>query len=360
MKKILPFLLLFPFAASAQTGFTIFGKVDGWRDSSTVQLRSTQDNNVIASGTVNKGAFALAGQVTEPALYVLAIGDAAPQHVYMENTQIKVSGTKADVANLRFEGSKSHEDFVEFRNTFSPLMAQLNDLATQLNTTQDPTRKAQLFRMYDSVKNTTNKTVGTFIAAHRSSYVSPFLLYVTAQVADDAVVMDQRFQLLDASIRNSQIGKNLAEYITFNKIGSVGSDAMDFSQPDPEGKPLALSSLRGKYVLLDFWASWCKPCRLENPTVVKAYKKFSKKNFTVYSVSLDKEKEAWLKAIKVDNLEWTAHASDLLFWNNAAAQMYHVQGIPQNFLIDPNGKIIGKNLRGEELEAKLCQVLGCN
>lgn len=134
------------------------------------------------------------------------------------------------------------------------------------------------------------------------------------------------------------------------------SKAPDFSQPDVNGKPIALSSFKGKYVLLDFWASWCRPCRAENPNVVKAYNEFKDKNFTVFSVSLDQNKDAWQKAIQQDGLTWT-HASDLKFWNNDAAVLYGVQSIPANFLIDPQGNIIGKDLRDGALTETLRRVL---
>ncbi|MDB5206829.1 MAG: AhpC/TSA family protein, partial [Flavisolibacter sp.] len=114
------------------------------------------------------------------------------------------------------------------------------------------------------------------------------------------------------------------------------------------GQPVSLSSFKGKYVLLDFWASWCRPCRQDNPNVVKAYNEFKDKNFTVFGVSLDQNKDAWLQAIQQDGLTWT-HASDLKFWSNEAAVLYGVQGIPANFLIDPQGNIVAQDLHGEEI-----------
>jgi len=139
----------------------------------------------------------------------------------------------------------------------------------------------------------------------------------------------------------------------------IGAPAPELEGEDFDGKSFKLSDYRGKVVVVSFWASWCKPCRMENPNVLAAYNKFKAKNFTILGVSLDRAREPWVKAINDDNLSWS-QVSDLKFWSNEVAVKYRIQSIPQNFLIDPNGKIIGKNLRGAELEAKLCELLGCN
>jgi peroxiredoxin len=142
---------------------------------------------------------------------------------------------------------------------------------------------------------------------------------------------------------------------TFENTVAVGRPAPDFTQNDTAGRPVSLSSFRGKYVLVDFWASWCGPCRQENPTVVAAYQKFHGKGFEIIGISLDQDEKSWKKAIRTDKLTWT-HVSDLKNWNNAVAKAYGVQGVPQNFLIDPQGKIVARGLRGEDLDKKLSEI----
>jgi peroxiredoxin len=361
MKKVLFLLALLPSLLYAQqNGFSIKGSIDGLKDGEEVKITSTQDNSVLAKSVVKSGAFTVEGTVPEPGLYWLVLGSEQPQHVYLENNGIKISGSKKDLKNLKIEGSQSHKDFVEFRTVFNPLVGELNATVAQVQKAEDEQVRETLMKRYDSLTNLINAEVGKFVAVRRTSYVSPFLLFITAQLYNDPLLMEQRYLSLDEKVRQSQIGKSLAEFIDFNKVGAVGTDAIEFTQNDLSGKPVSLSSFKGKYVLIDFWASWCKPCRIENPNVVKAYNKFKDKNFTILGVSLDQDGEAWKKAIDKDGLTWT-HVSDLQSWNNAVAALYHVSSIPQNFLIDPNGKIIAKNLRAEQLEAKLCEVLGgCN
>jgi peroxiredoxin len=337
--------------------FQIKGVVRGLPDNTVVELRE-QDPQIptpVATAKSLRGNFLLKGKLPASNLYYITYpGTDQKLFVFIEPSVMTLSAHKDSLAAGLLKGSASHEAFGAFNRIFSPLYGKLGQLSQQLQSGTDA--DGSLRRQYEATLAEAQAKADEYIGKYASSVVAPFAIMVVSQLSQDPALLERRFQMLSPAAQASLYGKMVAQNVADAKVGSIGSEALDFTQNDPDGKPVKLSSFRGKYVLVDFWASWCGPCRNENPNVVDAFQKYKAKNFTVLGVSLDRARDPWLKAIRDDRLEWT-HVSDLKFWNNEVAQAYRISSIPQNLLIDPDGKIIAKNLRGQELHERLGQIL---
>lgn len=356
MKKFIFFLLIFPAVSFAQktSGFEIKAKISGLKDSTKLTLKSGSDGKVLANSISLNGEFVLSGKLENAELCILSFsGLTEITDLFINNESLTITGDVSNIKGLQFAGSETEADYLEFKNLLDPYKEKLNGLAGKINQEKDPTLRTSMMKEFTDLKQQVINASSAFMDKKPSSSVSPFVLYAISPLMEGgAPQLEPYFSKFSGNALKGPYASALDKAINDAKLGAVGSMAIDFTQKDVNGKPVSLSSFKGKYVLLDFWASWCGPCRQENPNVVKAYNRYKAKNFTVLGISLDQEKSRWLEAIKADGLSWT-QLSDLKYWNNSVAQIYKIQSIPANMLIDPTGRIVGKNLRGAELDEML-------
>ncbi len=354
--------------ASAAEGYEISGQLRNVPAGTTLHLSELTSSQFVERGTAKvdaKGKFVFKGTMpATSAVYQLKVDE--PNQVLLvlnNNTHLTLTGDgKSLPTTYSVKGSKDSEVMQQLTRTMSATRDQMEQLKQRYNAAGQAGRTDSLPVIEQKFNDLTQRTAARAKGIIRQNATSVAAGFATLSFVDpneDFAFADSIAGVQRKAQPASPFTQALVERLTPLRATAIGTEAPEINLAQPDGKPLSLKSLRGKYVLVDFWASWCGPCRQENPNVVKAYEQFKGrgKGFTIYSVSLDQKKENWEKAIAADHLVWPNHVSDLKFWQSAAAAAYGVQAIPQSFLLDPQGKIIAKNLRGPALEAKLAEVL---
>lgn len=331
MKKLvfgMIILLLMSCKETAKLEFSMKGTTNGIDNGTILYLKNVLNGNRIDSTIVNNDSFLFKPkQIESPLLVVLETKDGSLYRViWLENNQMTFDGTRTTFDKAIVTGSES--DIL-----IQSLIKEVGSLP------RDERREKEI----EFVKNNPNSRVSAHVL---STYATTWGKRITKEL----------FEQFSTENKTSAYAEKIKKYIRLNKDPKIGEKFVDFEMKDSKGNLKRLSDLNGKVVLLEFWASWCQPCLRENPNLVKTYKRFNSKGFEIFAVSLDQDKNSWLNAIEKDNLNWE-HVSDLKGFGNEALIVYGINGIPNNFLIDDKGVIIGRNLRGELLNQKLTEIL---
>jgi thiol-disulfide isomerase/thioredoxin len=349
-------------ATPLDSTYTLTGKIaglaNGW-----VWLYHSQTEKDVDSGRVNNGSFVIKGHCSGPERCMLGtLGPHGKEYrlrFWLEPGEIGLAGNKDSIANAVISGSSTQDESVQYQSGEKNLEAgesQLDKAYNQARTKNDKQQMDSLEKAFNDLDKQRRTYVKEYAAVHPASYVAAYAIYSTFVFNPQASELRPLYEGLDPAIRSSYFGQQVKASLDAAELTEIGRPAPAFVQNDPNGKAVSLASFKGKVVLLDFWASWCGPCRAENPNVVAAYRKYSPKGFTILGVSLDNDKDKWLAAVKKDQLNWT-QVSDLKGWQNKVADLYGIKGIPMNYLLDKDGKIVAKSLRGEDLDKKLDELL---
>ncbi|MEO0902325.1 MAG: TlpA disulfide reductase family protein [Bacteroidota bacterium] len=360
--------MIFAFLASCSSkpeGFVINAKVSGDLENGTkVFLKTTDSLNQlqdIDTTTVENGIFSFTGAQENPKLhYIFLEANRGNIPLFLENGNIDIKFQKDSLNYAKLKGTPQNELFMKFLDESRKMAERARSMQRDLNEAaraQDSATVTALREEYVELQDDVKSFNVDFAKENPDAIISALILgnlLLSKALPNDEI--QQIYDSLSPEIKASEPGENLKEQLDKLKNTDVGSVAPEFSAPTPDGNVLALSDIKGKVTLVDFWAAWCRPCRAENPNIVSVYKKYHEKGLNIVGVSLDARAEDWNKAIEADGLEWN-HISNLKRFQDPIAQLYNINAIPAAFLLDENGVIIAKNLRGPALEQKVAELL---